>query len=171
MSATVMLSLITACNSSSPPPTTITGGTAILPQRRLICRLREGVTGDNSTTPANADIIQLDASTTTTATLGALVRVELQMNSGTGYRWIVGTDTAHTNPAPLLKPMFDWTQATGLETPLNPAMPGGLVQCVFDFTANQVGSTTLTFKLARSWEADSPAKTVVLTVKIVPASQ
>jgi len=168
-----MLSVVTACNSSSPPPTTITGGSAILPQRRLICRLREAVTGDNSTTPApalaHADIIQLDSSTTTTAAVGALVRVELQMSSGTGYRWIVGTDKAHTNPAPVLTPQFDWTQATGLETPLNVGVPGGLVQCAFDFTATQAGSTTLTFKLARSWEADAPAKTVVLTVHIVAA--
>lgn len=174
-----MFSLVTACNSSSPPPTTITGGTAILPQRRLICRLREAVTGDHSTTPApalaHADIIHLDSSTTTTATVGALVRVELQMSSGTGYGWIVGTDKAHTNPAPVLTPQFDWTQATGLETPLNlvmpgvPGVPGGLVQCAFDFTATQAGSTTLTFKLSRPWEADAPAKTVVLTVHIVAA--
>lgn len=102
--------------------------------------------------------MHLDASTTTTANVGDMVRVELEMNSGTGYQWTVGGDNAQRSPspAPILVPQFDWKSGTGQTVPITPNMPGGPVHCIFEFNASQAGSTTLIFSLTRSWEKGVP---------------
>ncbi len=142
---------LAACDG--PQPTTITGNTPILPQRRLIARIRQTVTGENSAIPPGSDVIVLDATSSSTATVGQLVVVELAMSSGTGYSWRC-IDAA--NATSVLTPKFDATKGNGVEHAVDGSRPGGTVSCVFSFTALAAGTATLTFDLVRPWEKDAP---------------
>ncbi|MDA1263346.1 MAG: protease inhibitor I42 family protein [Planctomycetota bacterium] len=174
LSTTVLILLVTtSCNkdnAANPPAETITGRTPIAPQRRLICQLRDAVTGGESkTTSSNGvDTVQLGSTTTTTANVGDLLRVELQMSSGTGFEWKVSGESSNSNPAPILMPKFTWKNGTGTIVPVNAQKPGGSVLCIFEFDVSQAGSSVLTFTLARSWETGvPPADKRVLTVNVV----
>ncbi len=165
--------LTTSCNNdnaANPPATTMTGRTPIAPQRRLICQLRDTVTGgeSNMTSSNGVDTVQLGSTTTTTnANVGDLLRVELQMSSGTGFEWKVASDASNSSPAPILMPQFDWKNGTGMIVPVNAQKPGGSVLCIFEFDVSQAGSSVLTFTLARSWEKGvPPADKRVLTVNV-----
>jgi len=172
----ILLLTTTSCNkdnAANPPAETITGRTPIAPQRRIICQLRDTVTGGESkTTSSNGvDTVQLGSTTTTKANVGDLLRVELQMSSGTGFEWKVASDPSNASPAPILLPQFNWSNGTGIITPVNAQKPGGSVLCIFEFDVSQVGSSVLTFTLARSWEKGvPPADKRILTVNVVKPS-
>ncbi len=173
----VALILLTAgCkndNAANPPPTTVTGRDPVMPQRRLVCRLRDLATGgeSKSTSQDGIDVVQLGSNTTTTANVGDLLRVELQMSSGTGFEWKVAGDTANASPDPILVPKFGWKDGTGTIVPVNAQQPGGSVLCVFEFDVAQAGSRVLTFTLARSWETGvAPSDKRVLTVIVAKPS-
>ena len=162
-----MLALLTAvvgCSSDSPPPETISGRPAILPQRRLVARLREAVTGGNQTPPAGSDVVILDASATSSASVGDLLVVELAMSAGTGYQWKC---VRATDSAAVVSPKFDAAAGAGVEKPRSQGLAGGPVDCIFEFSVVGPGTATLSFELVRPWEKDAaPAdrRTLTLTV-------
>ena len=177
LSTTAILILAsTSCNkdnAANPPAETITGRTPIAPQRRIICQLRDTVTGGESkiTSSNGVDTVQLGSTTTTKANVGDLLRVELQMSSGTGFEWKVASDASNSSPAPILLPQFNWSNGTGTITPVNAQKPGGSVLCIFEFDVSQAGSSVLTFTLARSWEKGvPPADKRVLTINVANPS-
>lgn len=178
LSATTILIMFftTSCNqdnAANAPATTLSGRTPIAPQRRLICQLRDAVTGGESkiTSSNGIDTVQLGSTTTTNANVGDLLRVELQMSSGTGFEWKVAGDASNSSPAPILVPQFNWANGAGMIVPVNAQKPGGSVLCIFEFDVSQAGSSVLTFTLARSWETGvPPADKRVLTVNVAKPS-
>lgn len=163
----LLLTASALAGCSSDGPTTVGGNTPILPQRRMICRIREAVTGESQSSPAGLDIVHLDASTTAHASVGDTLRVELKMNAGTGYQWkFLGFSPPTSTPNPLT-PQFDTTSSTGETVPVPTGLAGGPVFCVFEFRAQGVGSSTLNFALARGWEADTaPTDSRTLTLQV-----
>jgi len=177
LATTAILILVSAScnrdNAANPPAETITGRTPIAPQRKIICQLRDTVTGGESkiTSVNGLDIVQLGSTTTTNVNVGDLLRVELQMSSGTGFEWKVASDASNASPAPILLPQFNWSNGTGTITPVNAQKPGGSVLCIFEFDVSQAGTSVLTFNLARSWEKGvPPADKRVLTVDVAKTS-
>jgi len=160
LDATAMLSCQN--NGDSSQPTTLTGRTPIAPQRRLIARIREDVTGDTKSQalPAGTDLVVLDASTSTSMKVGDTLSVQLKANSGTGYQWIfAGCDNKPTTPAPsqdntptVLKPLFDFRKGEGKVQSTDAGKPGAPANWIFELNAAQSGSTTLHFALVRPWE-------------------
>lgn len=177
LSTTALLLFVSAScnrdNAANPPAETITGRNPIGPQRKIICQLRDTVTGGESkiTSVNGLDIVQLGSTTTTNVNVGDLLRVELQMSSGTGFEWKVASDASNASPAPTLLPQFNWSNGTGTITPVNAQKPGGSVLCIFEFDVSQAGTSVLTFNLARSWEKGvPPADKRVLTVHVAKPS-
>lgn len=136
--------------------------------------MRENVTGSDQPSVPGVDVVQLDETTTAAAHVGDKVRVELRMNTGTGYEWkCVGcvntpTSTGQSTTTPsVLTPHFDWSKGLGENTSTGAGIAGGPVICVFEFSAAEAGSCTLTFQLARPWETGvKPADTRALTVNV-----
>jgi predicted secreted protein len=157
---------LTAC--SGPQPQTVTGRTAILPQRRLIARVREAVTGDQTKVPADADVIVMDSSTVATARVGDVIAIELPMQSGTGYAWHC-IDAAKASQ--FVSATFDAKAGKGVEQPIDGSRLGGTVNCLFEFKAVGEGRATLTFDLVRAWEKDAvPADRRLLTLEVIAAN-
>lgn len=143
------------------------GNTPILPQRRMICRIREAVTGDKQSSPPGIDIVHLDASTTMAAMNGDTLRVELKMSAGTGYQWRFVGFAPPTSTPNALEPLFDLTAATGETVAVETGVVGGPVYCVFEFKATAKGSSTLNFALLQLWETQvAPADARALTVTV-----
>lgn len=158
--------LLTGCGGNQPK--TITGNTPILPQRRLLCRIREAVTGDGTTD------VQLDANTTIELKVGHSARLELEAASGTGFEWRLtgwreGPNTSATAglvPA-FVTANFDWSTGVGTVEPVKAGTPGGPSNWVFEVTGSQPGATTLDFTLARSWEkGQAPADRRSVTIEV-----
>ena len=83
----LLLASVAGCRAQDGSQTeTLSGRPAIMPARRLVCRLREDATGKPKA--AGVDEILLDRSTSMTAAVGDTIRVELKTNAGTGYQWI-----------------------------------------------------------------------------------
>ena len=53
------------------------------------------------TSSNGVDTVQLGSTTTTNTNVGDLLRVELQMSSGTGFEWKVASDASNSSPAPI----------------------------------------------------------------------
>lgn len=155
-----------ACVSCQDQPTTVTGGTPILPQRKMICRIREAISP--STPKGPVDEILLDETSSMTANAGDTVRVELKRSSGTGYEWRLSKDSGSF--APVLKADFDAASGKGRAEPQANGTPGGPVLDVFDFTASTAGSTRLLFVLVRPWEMDNPGDRRELLITVVGGS-
>lgn len=155
-----------ACVSCQDQPKTVTGGTPILPQRKMICRIREAVAP--STPKGPVDEILLDETSSMTANAGDTVRVELKRSSGTGYEWRLSKDSGSF--APVLKADFDAASGKGRAEPQANGTPGGPVLDVFDFTASTAGSTRLLFVLVRPWEMDNPGDRRELLITVVGGS-
>ena len=171
--AALLASSLAACRSQDgSPPDTMSGRPALLPARRLVCRIREDAAGGAKA--PGVDEVLLDRSTSMTATAGDTIRVELKTNAGTGYQWIfVGCDDRPTSGGTagtpqVAVPGFDWKKG---QVPATAAdRPGGPVLHVFEFTAGSPGSSTLAFALVRPWEKDTPpADRRQLTVQVKPA--
>lgn len=169
----LLLASVAGCRSQDGSQTeTLSGRPAIMPARRLVCRLREDATGKPKA--AGVDEILLDRSTSMTAAVGDTIRVELKTNAGTGYHWIfVGCDdrpaSGATSVAPTVAvPGFDWKSG---QVPASAAdRPGGPVLHVFEFSAASPGRSTLAFALVRPWEKDTPpADRRQLSVQVKPA--
>lgn len=165
--ATVSTSLLFAgCGGNQPK--TVTGGEPILPQRRMICRIREAVTGDGT------EDVKLEKNTAIACKVGHHVRLELEAASGTGFEWrLTGwREGANTSATAGAKPTFvtadfDWATGAGKVEPVKPGTPGGPAHWIFEITGKQPGAITLDFALARSWEkgqapADQRSVTVVV---------
>ena len=149
-------------------PTTLTGRPALAPQRRLICRLRESVDGENAARTGQTDIVKLDKVSSTEARVGDTLRLELKAATGTGYQWIfAGCEGDPADPKAPLTPQFNFRKGEGVIEPLEPGKPGGPAHWVFEFKAANAGSTTLHFMLVRPWEKDTkPADTRTLKVVV-----
>lgn len=171
--AAVLAASLSGCRSQEgSQPETMSGRPALMPARRLVCRLREDAAGSNRT--PGVDEILLDRSSSMSATTGDTIRVELKTSAGTGYQWIfVGCDdrpaSGGTATTPQVAvPGFDWKK--GQVPPTAADRPGGPVLHVFEFTAGVPGSSTLAFALVRPWEKDTPpADRRQLTVQVKPA--
>lgn len=158
--------LLAGCGGNQPK--TITGNEPILPQRRMICRLREAVTGDGT------EDVKLEKNTAIACKVGHHVRLELEAASGTGFEWrLTGwREGANSSATAGAKPTFvtadfDWATGAGKVEPVKPGTPGGPSFWVFEATGKQAGAITLDFALARSWEkgqapADQRSVTIVV---------
>lgn len=161
--ALALASISIACMSCQDQPKTVTGGTPVLPQRRMICRIREAISP--STPKGPVDEILLDETSSMTANAGDVLRVELKRSSGTGYEWQLSKDSGSFTP--VLKADFDAASGKGRAEPQQNGMPGGPVLDVFDFTASTAGSTRLVFVLVRPWEMDKPGDRRELLITVV----
>jgi predicted secreted protein len=157
---------LSGCGGNQPK--TVTGGEPILPQRRMICRIREAVTGDGT------EDVKLEKNTAIACKVGHHVRLELEAASGTGFEWrLTGwREGANTSATAGATPMFvtadfDWATGAGKVEPVKPGTPGGPSHWIFEFTGKQPGAITLDFALARSWEKDqAPADQRSVTVVV-----
>ena len=171
---TLLIALLAGCRSQDgSQPETASGRTALLPARRLVCRIREDATAGTRT--PGVDEVLLDRSTNMSANAGDTIRVELKANAGTGYQWIfVGCDDrpaagGGTSAPQVAVPGFDWKK--GQVQPSAADRPGGPVLYRFDFTAGAPGTSTLAFALVRPWEKDTPpADRRQLVVQVKSAS-
>jgi predicted secreted protein len=172
--ATVVLLLATASTSlllagcGGKQPKTIEGNEPILPQRRMICRIREAVTGDGT------EDVKLEKNTALACKVGHHIRLELEAASGTGFEWkLTGwREGANSSTTAGAKPTFvtadfDWSTGAGKVEPVKPGTPGGPAHWIFEITGKQPGAITLDFALARSWEkgqapADQRSVTIVV---------
>jgi len=167
--------LLLGCVSSSlffsgcdQPPKTITGREPILPQRRVLSRIREAVTGDGT------EVVKLDKSTSIAAKVGQSIRLELEAASGTGFEWRLtgwregGNSSATAGAVPaFVKADFDWATGAGKVEPEKSGTPGGPSNWIFEITGTQPGAITLDFALARSWEKDqAPADQRSVTIVV-----
>ncbi len=164
--ALALVCLSIACVSCQDQPKTVTGGTPVLPQRKLICRIREAISPSTPNGPV--DEILLDETSSMTANAGDVVRVELKRSSGTGYEWQLSKDSRSFTP--VLKADFDAANGKGQAEPQSNGLPGGPVLDVFNFTASTAGSTRLVFVLVRPWEMDKPSDRRELLVTVVGGS-
>ncbi|NBX36162.1 MAG: hypothetical protein EBR10_02925 [Planctomycetes bacterium] len=162
----IVVCLSTACISCQDQPKTVTGGTPVLPQRKMICRIREAIAPSEPKGPV--DEVLLDETSSMTVNIGDTVRVELKRSSGTGYEWQLAKDSRSF--APMLKANFDVASGKGRAEPQANGMPGGPVLDVFDFTASTAGSTRVLFVLVRPWEMEKPADRRELLVTVVGSS-
>ncbi len=170
---TIILLLLTASTSlplaacGGKQPKTIEGTEPILPQRRLLCRIREAITGDGT------EDVKLEKNTSIAVKVGGQVRLELEAASGTGFEWRltgwrVGNVSATAGATPtFITADFDWTTGIGKVEPVKPGTPGGPNCWIFEITGKQAGAVTLDFALARSWEkgqapADQRSVTIVV---------
>jgi predicted secreted protein len=97
-----------------------------------------------------------DAGSRCVVTAGEVIAVILDEKPSTAYLWAFEVDGR------LLRFVGDDAPAAG------PAM-GATRAHTFRFAAAQPGSTTLTFRLARSWEPGRPAEQFAVDVEITPA--
>lgn len=164
--ALALASISIACMSCQDQPKTVTGGTPVLPQRKMICRIREAISP--STPKGPVDEILLDETSSMTANAGDVLRVELKRSSGTGYEWQLSKDSGSFTP--VLKADFDAASGKGRAEPQQNGVPGGPVLDVFDFTASTAGSTRLVFVLVRPWEMDKPGDRRELLITVVGGS-
>ena len=152
--ALVLAVALTACSHNN----------SVLPHPLLMARLHHAKSDQK--TPH--DVVMLDASTAATAHVGDLLQVKVKMNAGTGYEWrCVPTAGA----AAVVEAKFDLAKGTGKEQPLESGRVGGPVECIFEFAVTGPGTATLTFDLARAWEAgqaSSDRRTLTLTVSAAP---
>ncbi len=166
--AVTLLSVLGLPGCGGNQPKTISGNTPILPQRRLLCRIREGVLGDGT------EDVKLDASTSVDAKVGETVRIELEAAGGTGFEWraIGWTEGSNTSSTVGATPMvatanFDWSTGAGTVVPAKNDVVGGPTNWAFEVKAVQPGALTITFALARSWEKDQkPADQRTLTINV-----
>jgi len=165
--ATVATSLLfPGCGGNGPR--TITGNEPILPQRRMICRIREAVTGDGT------EEVKLEKNTAIAAKVGQHIRLELEAASGTGFEWRLtgwregGNSSATAGAVPaFVKADFDWSTGSGKVEPAKSGTPGGPSNWIFEITGKQSGAITLDFALARSWEKDqAPADQRSVTIVV-----
>jgi len=158
--------LFSGCGGNQPK--TITGNEPILPQRRMICRIREAVTGDGT------EDVKLEKNTAIATKVGHHVRLELEAASGTGFEWRLtgwreganSSATAGATPS-FVTSDFDWSTGAGKVEPVKAGTPGGPANWIFEITGKQAGAITLDFALARSWEkgqapADQRSVTIVV---------